>query len=258
MNVKELFAWNEWYLKFKWLQRCSNHNDLLCKWRLKSLAKLASWLNGRVFVHEVSVGGFESCYSHLAILTPAITEIKKLPIYKYFFVMLLVVHEKFYKEHKIFVKNFLGKTKKWKMKEFLLIRIVKCIFWCSFSHCHPAGIFLLKVNNRNTRKRCEKCSNIWTFFTPCSSVSTVNFEHVIVDWVYSYCSRNFVQPISWNINVYSISIPAENLVLWSFRGHRNGIFVLNRIRNAPGRLSWRVCLLLIANACPEISTETFD
>ena len=32
----------------------------------------------------------------------------------------------------------------------------------------PAGIYLLKVNNRNTR--------------PCSSVSIVNFEHVIAGW----------------------------------------------------------------------------
>ena len=25
---------------------------------------------------------------------------------------------------------------------------------------HPAGIYLLKVNNRNTRKRCEICSKL--------------------------------------------------------------------------------------------------
>ena len=36
----------------------------------------------------------------------------------------------------------------------------------------PAGIYLLKVNNRNTR----------TYFTPCSSVSIVYFEHVIAGW----------------------------------------------------------------------------
>ena len=38
----------------------------------------------------------------------------------------------------------------------------------------PFGIYLLKVNNRNTIFR--------TYFTPCSSVSTVNFEHVNADW----------------------------------------------------------------------------
>ena len=36
----------------------------------------------------------------------------------------------------------------------------------------PAGIYLLKVNNRNIR----------TYFTPCSSVSVVNFEHVTAGW----------------------------------------------------------------------------
>ena len=41
-----------------------------------------------------------------------------------------------------------------------------------------AGIYLLKVNNRYTRTRCEICS----YFTPCSGVSIVNFEHVIAGW----------------------------------------------------------------------------
>ena len=31
---------------------------------------------------------------------------------------------------------------------------------------------MFKVNNKDTR----------TYFTPCSSVSVVNFEHVIADW----------------------------------------------------------------------------
>ena len=53
------------------------------------------------------------------------------------------------------------------------------------------GIYLLKVNNRNTRTWCEIYSKLttetptsfWTYLTPCSSVSIVNFEHVIADWV---------------------------------------------------------------------------
>ena len=69
--------------------------------------------------------------------------------------------------------------------------------------CFPDGIYLLKVNNRNTRTRCEICLTIkitikileqhqclsgilfelWTYFTPCSSISIVNFEHVIAGWV---------------------------------------------------------------------------
>ena len=42
----------------------------------------------------------------------------------------------------------------------------------------PAGIFLFKTNNRNTR----------TYFTPCSRVSSVNFEYVITGWVVITCT----------------------------------------------------------------------
>ena len=51
----------------------------------------------------------------------------------------------------------------------------------------PAGNYMLKVNNRNTR--CEICSKLTTkiperrtFFTPCSSISIVNFEQVNAGW----------------------------------------------------------------------------
>ena len=53
---------------------------------------------------------------------------------------------------------------------------------------HPTGIYLLKVNNRNTKARCEICSELTKktperrHFTPCSSVSTVNFNYVIDNW----------------------------------------------------------------------------
>ena len=50
-----------------------------------------------------------------------------------------------------------------------------------------AGIYLLKVNSGNIRTRCEICSKLtiktrWTYFTPCSSVSIVNFEQVNTSW----------------------------------------------------------------------------
>ena len=47
----------------------------------------------------------------------------------------------------------------------------------------PAGNYIFKVNNRNTRTRCEICSTYWTYFTPCSSVSTVNFGQVNAGWL---------------------------------------------------------------------------
>ena len=55
---------------------------------------------------------------------------------------------------------------------------------------YPAGIYLLKVDNKNTRTRCEICSKL-TIKTPeqlhwsrsDSSVSIINFEHVIAGWL---------------------------------------------------------------------------
>ena len=48
---------------------------------------------------------------------------------------------------------------------------------------NPIGIYLLKVNNRDTRTRCEICLKL-IIKTPerrqcrCSAVFTVNFEHI--------------------------------------------------------------------------------
>ena len=65
-------------------------------------------------------------------------------------------------------------------------------YWTEWSKAEflvffPAGIYLLKVNNGNTGTRGEiglkltiKTSD--TYFTPCSSVSMINFEHVIACW----------------------------------------------------------------------------
>ena len=66
---------------------------------------------------------------------------------------------------------------------------------------NPFGIYLLKVNNRNTSTRYEICSKLtiktserrqwrrcfhcqlWTYFTSWSSVSIVNFEQVNAGWI---------------------------------------------------------------------------
>ena len=45
-----------------------------------------------------------------------------------------------------------------------------------------AGIYLLKVNKRNTRTRSEICSEL-TIKTPRSGVSIVTFEQVNAGWV---------------------------------------------------------------------------
>ena len=71
------------------------------------------------------------------------------------------------------------------------------------SHDILADNYMFKVNNRTTRTRCEISSkltiktperrqwrhsgvfiiNFEQFFTPCSSVSIVKFEHANADWV---------------------------------------------------------------------------
>ena len=63
---------------------------------------------------------------------------------------------------------------------------------------YQAGIYQLKVGNINARTKCEIYSKLAIkaperrrsvvfivnfFFTPCSSVSIVNFEYVIASWV---------------------------------------------------------------------------
>ena len=61
---------------------------------------------------------------------------------------------------------------------------------------NPAGNYMLKVNNRNTRTRCEICSNLTlktqnvlvsllltlNIFYTSSSVSVVKFERLIAGW----------------------------------------------------------------------------
>ena len=42
---------------------------------------------------------------------------------------------------------------------------------------NPADIYLLKVNNKNTRTRCETCSKL-TIKAPRSGVFIVNFKHI--------------------------------------------------------------------------------
>ena len=69
-------------------------------------------------------------------------------------------------------------------------RFKVCVIWIVLSQAlivtlgriFPAGIFLLKFNNRNTRKRCEICSKL-TIKLFCkqwrrSSLFIVNFEHI--------------------------------------------------------------------------------
>ena len=57
------------------------------------------------------------------------------------------------------------------------------------------GISMLKVNNKNTRKRCEKCSKLTTKITRATSISVFidigDFEHVNACWVRSPLNDNY-------------------------------------------------------------------
>ena len=60
---------------------------------------------------------------------------------------------------------------------------------CQYGH-FAAGIYLLKVNNRNTR---AKVWNIEHISNLCSSVPIVNFEYVIAGWVLTQCRSSHVE-----------------------------------------------------------------
>ena len=79
---------------------------------------------------------------------------------------------------------------------------------------YPANIYLLKVSNRNTRKRCEIFSKL-TITTPGrrqwrrSVVFIVNFEHLFL--MFSVVEFELVN-LFWgmdNVRLYSDRIPDE-------------------------------------------------
>ena len=63
---------------------------------------------------------------------------------------------------------------------------------------HPVGIYMFKVDNRNTRTRCEMCSKL-TIKTPCSSVSVVNFKQVNADWAVESLFNKVVGLKAYNV-----------------------------------------------------------
>ena len=72
----------------------------------------------------------------------------------------------------------------WYFLPRVLLSLLLTLNITHIQHAIPAGIYLLKANNRNTRSRCEICSKL-TLKTPerrhwCRSI--VNFEHVIAGW----------------------------------------------------------------------------
>ena len=115
-------------------------------------------------------------------------------------------HRRLFKNETFWMGAFLDWAVNWTWvhnRLFKIIRVHKSMKFKSLgisklTDCFsPAGNYLLKVKNWNTRTRYEICSKLtiktperrhwlycwlWTYFTPCSSVSIVNFEQVNAGW----------------------------------------------------------------------------
>ena len=122
--------------------------------------------------------------------------------------------------------------------------------WTSIrQYCSPAANYIIEVDSRNTRIRCEICSKLtvktllfwclycwlWTYLTPCSSVSIVNFEQVKY-WLRSletklfkkmakvlnkdidgYVSIGNFNPLSANFAKWSNTLKHTLTILWDWR-----------------------------------------
>ena len=66
-----------------------------------------------------------------------------------------------------------------------ILRRVKKPTWLQNQCINPAVIYLLKVNNNNTRTMSEICSKLaikTPHFSPCSGVSIVEFDQANAGW----------------------------------------------------------------------------
>ena len=71
---------------------------------------------------------------------------------------------------------------------------------------------MFKGNNKNIRTTSMMSFwcfywKLWTYFTPFSSVSIVEFEQVNVNWEVSYNDRNTIHPKYWNIITINWLLP---------------------------------------------------
>ena len=84
---------------------------------------------------------------------------------------------------------------------------------CNQLHVQSQPATTFKVNNRNTRTRCEICSKLtiktpewWTYFTSCSSVPIGNFYQVNAGWdwvcssVFTVNFQHSMQYFIWTLN----------------------------------------------------------
>ena len=150
--------------------------------------------------------------------------------------------------------------------QWVMCFYVLCAFSCRFVEVgmtfyyhqpdiNPAGIYLLNVNNRNIRKRCEICSNS-TIKVPerrhwrRSCIFIVNFEHVIAGWERinpSQCSPTFSAEY-WK----ALRYPANNyLIKVNNRSTKERCEIVSKLTiKTPKWRHWRHCGVFMVNFQP--------
>ena len=108
-----------------------------------------------------------------------------------------------------------------------LLMVMQTIFYS------PAGIYMFKVNNKNTRTRFK----IRSKFTPCSGTSIVNFEHVIADWI---STLTYLQ-IASTYNIFTFTQNRSLFVGFGFTDkpldHLIGVISRRKIKRCYSQLS---------------------
>ena len=85
---------------------------------------------------------------------------------------------------------------------------------CTICYCFPADNYMLKVNNGNTRTKCEICSKL-TIKTAerrrhISSIAIVNFEQANAGWVFE--TQSYVLS---SLHFFQLIICSENCKLYT-------------------------------------------
>ena len=94
--------------------------------------------------------------------------------------------------------------------------------YCLVLACYPTGNHMFIVNNRNTRTRCEICSN--KIPERCPGIFIVNFEHIshlVLEFLLLTLSRSMsagtnIDPHNWvlsgsrsNLNNFAFKAPED-------------------------------------------------
>ena len=100
----------------------------------------------------------------------------------------------------------------------------------------PANTYLFKVKNKNTKKRYEIClkltiktperRQLWTYFSPFSNVSIVDFEQINISWV-------------------SLALLTKNYLYFTF--NETSIQLVTRSTSKKHEKHWKTCFTAFFN-----------